>query len=441
MTLQNWSSGYTLPMATLFQPIVPRRVEVVTDARLREEPVVVLEGPRTVGKTRLMKAVAQARGVPVFDLDDGDTRAAVNAEPARYAAAAERPVCIDEYQKAVSVLPEIKAQLNEELVPGRYLLAGSARHDAIPKLSTELTGRYHTIRVYPLSQGEIAGTHERFVDAFIADPQAVVATAGESIMTRDEYVERVVAGGFPIALTRSGSSRSRWFADMIRASLERDLSELSKLRQSALLPNLLQTLASQTAQVLNVSRAARETSRQSPIDSKTAESWIRLLEAVFLVDRLPAWGTTLRARAVKKPKVHVVDSGVAAHLMRLNGDHLRRLDPTAQTEFGHLLETFAVWELRKQLSWLDNVAGVGHWRTRDNDEADLVAELYDGSVVAFEIQAGSSVRGEKFTGMKQLRDSLGERFLGGAILYLGKRSYTYEDRMHVLPLDRLWTFA
>lgn len=428
-------------MTSLFQTIVPRRAETLTASRLREEPVVVIEGPRTVGKTQLMRAVAQALGVPVFDLDDGDTRAAVNADPAIYAAAAHRPVCLDEYQKAAAVLPEIKAQLNQELSPGRFLLAGSARHDAVPKLAAELTGRYHTIAVYPLSQGEIAGTYERFVEAFIASPRAVAAQAGTSATSRDEYIERVVAGGFPIALTRSGSSRNRWLADMIYASLERDLSELSKLRQGALLPTFLETLASQTAQVLNVSRAGRETSRQAPLDGKTAESWVRLLEAVFLVDRLPAWGTTLRARAVNKPKLHVVDSGVAAHLMRINGAHLRRLDPTAQTEFGHLLETFAVWELRKQLSWLDEVAGVGHWRTRDGDEADLVAEMYDGSVVAFEIQAGASVPSEKLTGMKQLRDALGDRFLGGAVLYLGKRSYTYEDRLYVFPLDRVWTFT
>lgn len=428
-------------MSTLFQPIVPRRAETLTVARLDEEPVVVLEGPRTVGKTQVMRAVAaQLGGVPVFDLDDGPTRDALANDPATYAGATVRPVCIDEYQKAPDVLPELKAQLNQELAPGRFLLAGSARHDAIPRLSVELTGRYHTIQVYPLSQGEIAGTHERFVDAFIADPAVVVAGSNGSTTTRDEYIDRVVAGGFPIALSRSGSSRSRWFEDMIRASLERDLTELSKLRQGALLPTFLQTIASQTAQVLNVARAGRDTSRQAPLDSKTAESWIRLLEAVFLIDRLPAWGTTLRARAVNKPKLHVFDSGVAAHLLRVTGARLRRLDPSAQTEFGHLLETFATWELRKQLSWLDGVAGVGHWRTRDGTEADLVVEMYDGSVVAFEIQSGASVPGEKFAGMRQLREALGERFRAGAVLYLGARSYTYEDRLHAIPLDQLWRF-
>jgi predicted AAA+ superfamily ATPase len=191
--------------------------------------------------------------------------------------------------------------------------------------------------------------------------------------------------------------------------------------------------------VLNVSRAARETSPQSPLNVSTTESWIRLLEAVFLIDRLPAWRTTLRARAMNSPKVHVVDSGVAARLLRLTPQKLARLDPTSLKAFGHLLETFAVWELRKQLSWLDRGADIGHWRTSDGDEADLVVELDDGDVVAFEVMAGTSVPGEKFRGMKQLRESLGATFRGGAVLYLGRRAYTYEDRLHVLPLDRVWT--
>lgn len=426
-------------MAKRLDSIVPRRVLDVVLARLREEPVVVLEGPRTVGKTQLLRTSAGQLGVEVFDLDDPGTRDAVRADPSLFASAVERPVCLDEYQKAAGVLSAIKAELNQELSPGRFLLAGSARHDAVPELADALTGRYHAVRVYPLSQGEIANVRENFVAAFLADPAAVVAGAGSSQTTRDSYIERVVAGGFPIALSRTGAARSRWFDDMIRASLERDLRELAKLRQAALLPNLLERLAAQTAQVLNVSHAARETSPRSPIDEKTAESWIRLLEAVFLIDRLPAWGTSLRARAINSPKVHLVDSGVAARLLRLSPQKLAKLNPTNLTEFGHLLETFAVWELRKQLSWINGVAGIGHWRTSDVDEADLVIELDDGDVVAFEITAGASVPGEKFSGLKQLRNSLGAVFRGGAVLYLGRRSYSYEDRLHVLPLDRLWT--
>ena len=379
-------------MTETLSSIVPRRALDVLLARLREEPVVVLEGPRTEGKTQLIQTAAGQLGVEIFDLDDPATRDAVRADPGLFASAAERPVCFDEYQRAAGVLSAIKAELNEELSPGRFLLAGSARHDAVPELADALTGRYHTVRVYPLSQGEIGGRHENVVGAFLADPAAVAAGCGSSQTTRAAYIERVVAGGFPIALSRTAATRNHWFDDMIRASLERDLRELAKLRQAALLPDLLERLAAQTAQtaqtaqVLNVSRAARETSPRSSIDQKTAESWLRLLEAVFLIDRLPAWGTTLRARAISSPKIHVVDSGVAARLLRLTPQKLAKLNPTSLTEFGHPLETFAVWELRKQLSWIDGVAGVGHWRTSDGDEADRRSAPSASSIAASKVE-------------------------------------------------------
>jgi predicted AAA+ superfamily ATPase len=183
-----------------------------------------------------MRAAGKRPDVEVFDLDDRATREAVRADPSLFASAEQRPVCFDEYQRADGVLSAIKAELNQELSPSRFLLAGSARHDAVPALADALTGRFHTVRIFPLSQGELADVRENFVEAFLTDPTGVVTRAGSSHGTRASYVERVVAGGFPIALGRTAAARSRWFDDMIRGSLERDLRELARLRQAALLP-------------------------------------------------------------------------------------------------------------------------------------------------------------------------------------------------------------
>lgn len=155
--------------------------------------------------------------------------------------------------------------------------------------------------------------------------------------------------------------------------------------------------------MLNLTRASRDLH----ISERSADNYLRLLEAVFLVRRLPAWGTTLNSRAGSRPKIHVVDSGVAARLLRLTSDKLARRDPTALTELGHLLETFVVGELTKQASWLDGVAGIGHWRTRDDDEVDLVVERDDGGVVAFEIKASQRVELRGLAPLRKLHDALG----------------------------------
>ncbi len=186
-------------------------------------------------------------------------------------------------------------------------------------------------------------------------------------------------------------------------------------------------------QVLTVEGAARDVG----LTPSTAENYATLLEKAFLIYRLEAWDRTLSARSAALPKVHVVDSGVAARNLRLTPAKLAARDPAALTERGHLVETFAVGELIKQASWTAEVTGVGHWRTRDGVEVDLVVERDNGGVVGFDIKTGDSVPGTELKGLRLLRDKLGSSLVAGFALYLGKRSYSPEEKLHVIPLDQV----
>ncbi len=401
---------------------------------MRDEPVVLLQGPRSVGKSTLLRELASRFDAVVVDLDDLATRDAVAADPATFVAG-PAPVCVDEYQRVPLILDAIKAELNRDGSPGRFVLTGSARHETLPAAAQALTGRLHRLPILPLSQGEIAGVGEHFLEDLFVDPSTFVPGPMSST-PREAYIDRVIAGGFPAPLARtSAASRNRWFDDYIRLSLERDVQELGSIHQAVVLPRLLERLAGQTAQVLNIARAASDVR----LNERTTDSYLRLLEAVFLLHRLPAWRSTLTSRSTATPKIHVVDSGVAARLLRLTPDKLARRDPTALTELGHLLETFVVGELLKQASWIDGVAGVGHWRTSDGDEVDLVLERDDGAVIAFEAKAAQRVGSEQLAPLRKLRDRLGTAFLAGVALYLGPSSYSHDDRLHALPVDRLWT--
>lgn len=413
--------------------MVSRRIEGVAHRRLADEPVLALHGPRAVGKTTLLRSIAAVHGVEIIDLDDLATREAVAADPATFVSG-PAPVCIDEYQHVPVVLDAIKAELNRDASPGRFVITGSTRHDALPRAAQALTGRLHLMTVYPLLQGEIAGAEDSLVETLFTEPLAAVTTQASST-SRAGYMERAAAGGFPPALRRAtAAARARWFDDYVKLCLERDVAELARIQQKAALPELLVRLAAQTGQVLNIA-AAGEAAR---LNRRTAENYTKLLESLFLVSRLPAWGRTLRARAAAMPKLHVVDSGLAARLLRLTVEKLVRPDATALQQFGHLLETFVVAEVRKQVSWMDGIAGIGHWRTHDGAEVDLVVERDDGSVVALEVKAGTRVAGRDLTGLRVLRDALKDAFVAGVALHSGSRSYTVEDRIHVLPVDRLW---
>lgn len=414
--------------------MVRRRLASVALERFDEESVLLLQGPRSVGKSTLLRELAAQLGAEVVDLDDVATRDAVAADPALFVSGSG-PVCVDEYQHVPLILDAIKAELNRDGRPGRFILTGSARHERLPVAAQALTGRLHRLPVYPLSQGEVGQVPERLLEHVLAGNVADVLS-GTSSTSREEYIDRVVAGGFPIPLSRqTAGGRTRWFDDYVRLTLERDVRELARIEQAAVLPRLLGRLAGQTAQVLNLSRAAQDLK----ISERTADNYLRLLEAVFLVHRLPSWGTTLTSRSGSRPKLHVIDSGIAARLLRLTPAKLAGRDPSALTEFGHLLETFVVGELLKQASWLDGIAGVGHWRTRDGDEVDLVFERDDGAVVAFEVKAAQRVGGSELAPIRKLREAIGPAFVAGIALHLGTRSYTAEDRIHVVPVDRLWS--
>ena len=413
---------------------VPRRLAEVVTRRLGEEPVVALHGPRTVGKSTLLDEVALTHGQDRLDLDDPATRQAVEGDPGLFAGGPS-PVCIDEYQHVPSVLDAIKAELNRDLRPGRFVLTGSTTYASLPLTAQSLTGRLHRLTVWPLSQGELAGVRERFVEALLDDPASLVSRAA-STTTREDYIERIVAGGFPLALRRRGEvARSRWFDDFVALVVERDVMELTRVRQREALPRLLGELAGQTAGLLSVASAARRVG----IEPSTAENYTKLLEAAYLIYRLPAWGRTLSSRVGATPKVHVVDSGLAARLLRLTSSRLGRRAPAALTELGHLLETFVVNEILKQLSWLDTTATAAHFRTRDGVEVDLVLERDDGALLGIEIKTGPRVSNTDLAGLRALKRGFGDDFLGGVILNLGQHSYTAEPGIHVLPVDRLWT--
>ena len=203
-------------------------------------------------------------------------------------------------------------------------------------------------------------------------------------------------------------------------TLSGDIPEFGGVLQPAALERLFERLAGQTGQMLNISAASRTVG----IEGRTADNYARLLSNVFLIRRLPAWGRTTRARAGKTPKLHIVDSGLAAHML---------------TELGHLLETFVVGELLKQASWHDDVAAVAHWHTHDNKEVDCIIETHDGQAIGFEVKARGQATAKDIIGLRLLRDLLGDQFKAGFVLTTGPHSGRLDDRIYTCPIDRLWT--
>ena len=192
---------------------------------------------------------------------------------------------------------------------------------------------------------------------------------------------------------QTSRARSSWFADYVDLVVMRDVLDIARIRQREALPRLLRQFAAQTGQLLNITKAGQAVG----LESSTANRYATLLEAAFMIQRLPAWGETLGKRPSAHPKVHVIDSGLAGWLLGLSAAKINSRNPAALTEFGHLVETFAVGEILKQVSWADEVITASHFRTEAGDEVDLVLETWDGRVAGFEIKAGTRIKDPEST--------------------------------------------
>lgn len=412
---------------------IERRLLPIVRERIAQTPVLLLEGPRSVGKSTLLAEIAEATPeARLFDFDDAAVFALAQQNLSLITEEA-LPVLVDEYQRIPAVLQSIKARLNKGTQFGMFVLAGSASYDSLPAGTQALTGRIQRLAVLPLTQTEIDGTNNRFLErAFGGD---IPHTADAATARRMDYVDRIIRGGMPLAVGEPDEiARSRWFAGHVRQSLRRDAGQLRQLHRASALPKLLTRAAGQTAGLLNITKIGETLE----VSRGTATAYLELLESLFLIGTLPAWGTTVSSRSVEAPKVHVVDSGIGAHLLRLSRPKLQRGDASALTEFGHLVESFVVQEVIRQATWMDDIVTAGHWRTRDDDEVDLVLERHDGAVLGIEIKAGDHVDSKHLSGLRKLRDRLGSAFVAGIAFHLGSRGYQVEDRIHTLPVERLW---
>lgn len=413
--------------------IYPRRTLNVIRRHISTTPVVILEGPRTVGKSTVLGAIAEEEQVGVIDLDEVDVRREVEADPAAYVMR-PRPVLVDEHPRIPALLEHIKAQLNKDGAPGQFVLTGSASADTNRSGLNALVGRHATVPVLPLAQCEIEGRGGNVIEEAFDDPESL-RQSGPSGAARESYIDRVLTGGFPLMLrSLDRADRYQRFTHYIEQSINYGVTNLTEVREQEYLQKLLYRYAAQTGQLLNIQAAAKDVG----LKRGTAENYTRMLELLFLTYRLPAWKRTHRG-PVSRPKLYVVDSGVAGRLLRLTRENIQDGGPFFRQQFGHLLETFVVGEILKLRSWMSEQVDIGYWRDRRGHEVDLVLEDPDrGAVLGIEIKAASRVTRDDWEGLRFLRDGIGARFRAGLVMHLGEMSYRVDERIYAMPVDGLW---
>ena len=406
--------------------LYPRFARSRLEEALEDTPVVLVHGPRQCGKTTLARIVGDAAGYEYITFDDDVQLAATKADPVGFVASLPDRTVLDEVQRAPGLFLALKTAVDRDRRPGRFILTASANVLLVPKLADSLAGRMEIQRLHPLSQDELAGEPSRFIDELFA------AQFRNRRLERlgPDLVDRISSGGYPAALLRSTAKRrAAWYRDYIETLVQRDVRDLARINALGSLPRLLQLSAGQTARLVNVAEMASAFQLSRP----TIRDYVVLLERSFLLEHLPPWHSNRLSRLIKTPKLHMGDTGLATALLGLDAGALIK----DRDMLGQILETFVFQELRRQASWNETLVQFHHFRDKDGAEVDIVLEQA-GKITGIEVKAAATVTGKDFRGLKKLRETTGERFAAGVVMYDGENVAGFGENLYAIPIRVLW---
>jgi predicted AAA+ superfamily ATPase len=410
-------------------PSIPRAIAHGIQQALLDTPVIFIQGPRQCGKSTL---ALQLRDLG-FDanyltFDDSAVLDAARGDLDGFVAGLAPRVILDEVQRVPDLFRVIKASVDRNRRPGRFLLTGSAKALLLPQVSESLTGRMEVFTLWPLSQGEFRGDTKTFPDFCFAEPFDPPPIAVEPW---PDMAERILRGGFPEAAARKQATRrDAWFDAYVTTILERDVRELANVAGLRDLPLLLRLAASRVSGLLNMADLARD----AAMAQTTLSRYWTLLEAVFLLQTLPAWSSNLGKRLVKAPKVTFCDSGLLCHLLGLNSARILADDPAV----GPVLEAFIGGELTRQLGWSGCGARLFHFGSHARHEVDFVMEDAAGRIVGIEVKKTASPSSKDFSGLRELQTLAGPRFVRGIMLCGVRQTVPFGEKLHAMPWNALW---
>lgn len=450
----------------------PRHLQPLVREMLDEFRIVYVTGPRQSGKTTLVRAVAADLGLRYLTFDDPAVQEAAAFDPHGFVRSLRnRSVVLDEFQEVPELVPAIKeasdrhasqvlgsgtASRRHSGFPrkGIFLITGSADIFRSARVQEALPGHMARLELLPLSLSELHDTRRNIIDYILAgdfssppvsspaEPEVASPSSPSSVPatlhphpTRERIAKLILLGGYPEIQRMSPRARTIWFRSYTEGRFFKDFETLYSARgdHHSRLRVLAPYLAGLSGNLLRYASIANDLK----LNDKLAKSYAEIFELMFLVRRVPSYRKNLARRmAVRMPKLHFVDTGLASHLLGLRNE--ARL--LASPHYGALLETLLFLECAKHAEWAEEEVGLYHFRDKRKREVDIVLERPDGRVVGVEVKASATVRREDFRGLATLAEFTGAAFERGVLFYTGSQVLPFQRgpvRIHALPLGIL----
>lgn len=407
--------------------MIERTLSKVILQASRSFPVLLVTGPRQVGKTTLLESCAEKYRAYVT-LDDLEQRALAQTDPALFLQMHKTPLTIDEVQYAPALFSYIKMAVDKAKQPGMFWLTGSQKFHLMKGITESLAGRVAIIDMLGLSQAEIED-RAFFSQPFISTDNWLSHArkyAGKPKQLMDVY-ENIWRGSYPKAVLDKNISHDLFYNSYIQTYIQRDVRDIINITNVTSFQKFLRAVAARTGQVLNYSNIARDVD----IDHKTTKAWLSVLEASGLVYFLQPYYNNVTKRLLKTPKLYFLDTGLCSYLTRWSSPEA--LEAGAMS--GAILETYIIAEILKS-HWHNGKPGYFYYyRDTDQKEIDLIVEE-DNILYPIEFKKTATpgkTASKHFPVLDKLKRKVGQ----GAVICLRESDVPLSREVVVIPVGYL----
>jgi len=372
--------------------MINRIIEPVLRDLASKYPVVTLTGPRQSGKTTLCRKVFP--DMAYANLESPDVREYATADPRGFLAAHTGGAIIDEVQRVPQLVSYIQGIVDEYKTPGQFILTGSQQFEIMDTINQSLAGRTALLKLLPFSISEIRET------------------------TLPESLDMIMLKGFYPRIHDQGLNPTQALGDYYETYVERDLRQLTFVRDLRVFHKFIRLCAGRIGHVVNMQSLANDTG----VSHTTVQSWLSLLEASYIIFLLKPWYHNISRRLIKSPKMYFYDVGLAAYLLGIESEIHVSHDPLR----GNLFENLALMEAIKYRFNRGRKNTVTFYRDSRGNEVDMILES-GRELFPVEVKAGATIAADFFKGLKHFSRVAGETPHGGGLIYGGQKTQQREN--------------